>query len=623
MRRFLSLFLFFAILFSTTRVFAQTKNNDKFEFTVAGCIHFGVSNPKDWELTVYKINQNNPDFVVFLGGMVDPMSPDSVESLWADFSLITDNLGKPTYNVPGDCRIRPFSIPQDRLGLMKKLFLDKYKKLYQSFEYKNNLFILLDSDGLLDKIKGLIPGEQLDFLKRTIINASSYNNVFIFLHRSFWLEDDSDWFKTIHPLIKGKVKYVFGANKHFIDYREVDGVNYVASGFPPCGIERPEAIKPQFPHVLQVKVDKNKVSIDVIPTKIFFIPIERMDNIGREFNLPYMVLSRAISRYDFNSPERAAYLPTAKVVKSLNISPGMTILDIGAGSGLFSFLFADELAGTGMVFATEIDPSSIEYIKDKMAGRYNNILPVRVQREGLDLFYKQHSFDLIFLCRVYQGIDQPEHYFRELRPSLAKDTGRLYIITPKTVFGFDEIDFEGYKNVVYLLRKNGEGFPVFDRLSRQIQDFIRSWQGGDVPSDIRIKITRDFNMMLSDRFLFNDLSRYYIPVFFPTFEYWINAGMYPEDNRLCKWLIGNLRTSEVFDKNKENITDIDKRELSELNKILLCGIFRIGRLSKENLVGVNWEKPGIISTMKAAGYQFVREYDFLTRNYFFEFKRID
>ena len=60
-----------------------------------------------------------------------------------------------------------------------------------------------------------------------------------------------------------------------------------------------------------------------------------------------------------------------RVVETLNIRSGMNILDIGAGSGLFSFLFADALNGTGnagnirLNIYTELFTGSFLNSKDK------------------------------------------------------------------------------------------------------------------------------------------------------------------------------------------------------------------------------------------------------------------
>ena len=324
--------------------------------------------------------------------------------------------------------------------------------------------------------------------------------------------------------------------------------------------------------------------------------------------------------------ERVALLQPARVIKTLKIKPGMSILDIGAGMGFFTFPFAKSLKGTGKVFATDSNPGMIEHIKWKMEeGKYKNIFPVFVKREGLDTFYKQHSFDIIFLCGTYEYLRYPEDYFRQLRPSLAKQGGRLFIVYFKNNPDFHEIEFDDFKKVIEVLISKGENFPVFQKLGKQAQDFIKYWQDEDVPPEIQVKIIEDFNKILSDRLFFSELSDYY-----PTREeFKLNMELWrvvhPDDFRLAKGLIACLDENGIFEGEEqgEDLSDIDKRRLRRLNRILLSGIFQTQRLYELHSANppIYLEKNSIISTLKAAGYRFVREYDFLAHNYFLEFAR--
>lgn len=312
----------------------------------------------------------------------------------------------------------------------------------------------------------------------------------------------------------------------------------------------------------------------------------------------------AFRELELREPVRITILQPARVIQTLNIKPGMSILDIGAGTGLFTFRFAKALKGTGEVFATDTDSDMIKYIKEMAGeGKYKNVFPVLVNREGIDLFYKQHSFDIIFLSEVYQDMRRHEDYFRKLRPSLKK-TGRLYILHLKNVSNFSKFEFDDFKKVIEVLFSEGRGFPVFQRLRPEVQSFIKNWQGDDkeVPPEIRRKIVEDFNKMLSDRLLFHDLETYKYPSL-PTI-------LYPPDIQLAKWLTVHMNENGFF----------DRKQLSLLNRILLSGIFQIDKLN--GLKG--WplvEKSSIISILKAAGYQFVREHDFLRQYFFLEFKR--
>ena len=608
----------FFLLFSKPLFNAHAEDAEGFRFVVMGCMHFGLCAPGDYELAVEKIKQFNPDFVLFLGGMVEAVEGKSVESLWQEFEHITERLQVPVYNIPSDCRLLPLSMSREKLDLMEKCFLVRYKKRYYSFVHKNNLFICLDSRNELSEDK-----DQFDFLKKSIADTFGYDNVFIAINYCPGITGKSKWHQDIHSLIKGKVKYVFSSHEHFIDQEKVEDVTYITSGCPPCGPERLSRIKPFFFHFLIVNVDKKGVDVRIEPVRPFAIQnLRGLENdielVGPSSFRRYNLIAAGLS-----SAERKAILQPSRVVEALKIKPGMNILDIGAGPGLFTFPFAEALNGTGKVFATDIHPESVHYIKKKAEeGKYKNIFPTLVKAEGVDPLYKQYSFDIIFLSEVYDSILYPEDYFQELRPSLKK-TGRLYIIHSKNTFDFSEIEFDDFMKTIKVLFSNGEGFPVFQRLTKEVQHFIKNWQGNEVPSEVRMKIVQDFNKVLSDRFLLNDLSDYYASKMYPGRTLLLQTLLAPDDIKLAKWLIVGLDKRGVFDKNKKRITDIDKEGLHQLNRILLTGIFQINKLDLDLITTrrICQTKDSVISIMEAAGFRFAREYDFLPYHHFLEFEK--
>ena len=80
----------------------------------------------------------------------------------------------------------------------------------------------------------------------------------------------------------------------------------------------------------------------------------------------------------------------------------MNIVDIGAGTGQYSYLFAEGLKGLGMVFATDISQEMIGYMNNQvLARKLTNMRPVLVNPEGMDEFYLKYKFpDSIFKCNT-------------------------------------------------------------------------------------------------------------------------------------------------------------------------------------------------------------------------------
>ena len=71
------IFISFFLLFLKISSSVYAEENGQFRFIVMGCMHIGVCDFQDYELAVEKMKQYNPDFVLFLGSMVDTVGERS------------------------------------------------------------------------------------------------------------------------------------------------------------------------------------------------------------------------------------------------------------------------------------------------------------------------------------------------------------------------------------------------------------------------------------------------------------------------------------------------------------------------------------------------------------------
>jgi ubiquinone/menaquinone biosynthesis C-methylase UbiE len=620
-------------IFSIKTVYAEEK---RFCFAVMGCMHLGACSFDDYKTAVELIKSYEPDFLLFLGGMIDIAGEEPLEDIWQRFNDITNSLGVKTYDVPSNCSLVNSSFSEDRVNRMQHFFTNKYNKRYYSFEHKNNIFIGLDGNKLMDEIRQQdLASEQLQFIGRTVLESYDFDNVFVFLHDSVWFQKNGPmWFESVHPALRNKVKYVFGAGKHYIDLHKVDDIIYITSGTPPCYMERYSG-KSSFFHFLIVDVYKNGAVVRIVPVE----PIS-LENLGSSlvqqqpsfFTLESDKESHGVVKpYLLSSYVRESMLIPDLIIDTLKIKPDMDILDIGAGTGFFTFRFADALNGTGRVFATDIDQKMISYINDKAQKEgYENIFTKHVEPQTADALYENNSFDIIFLSEVYQYLRYPEDYFRQLRHSLVSEKGSLYIIHSKNAYGFVETEFEDFKDCLQVIAKEGENYPVFRKLSSSVQDFVRSWKGQEAPLEIRKTIVSDFNKILLDRFLFYDLMDYYTAKGVIAGEGEWSAPLMlitsPEDIKLAKWLFVALNKAGAFENNAQ-LTDNNMQYLRRLNRILLTktfeGFMRIPDIQGELGGPIYVDENSIIHTLEKAGYKLANTYDFLTHHHFLEFKRKD
>ncbi|MBI3548945.1 MAG: methyltransferase domain-containing protein [Elusimicrobia bacterium] len=118
----------------------------------------------------------------------------------------------------------------------------------------------------------------------------------------------------------------------------------------------------------------------------------------------------------------------AAVLDLLDVKPGMEILDIGAGTGQQAYSMAERLAGTGHVFATDVDARLLEYVRAQAKERkLTNVSAHLVSKDGLDPFYLKNRYDLVLLYDVLNYIPKRVDYLRKLRERL-NPNGRVVVV---------------------------------------------------------------------------------------------------------------------------------------------------------------------------------------------------
>jgi SAM-dependent methyltransferase len=118
----------------------------------------------------------------------------------------------------------------------------------------------------------------------------------------------------------------------------------------------------------------------------------------------------------FDSPGRDERLQINRVMDILGITPGKTVADIGAGSGWFTVRAAKRVGDTGTVYAVDINPDAIRYIKSRIRKEnLRNITPILGKPENPLL---PTMVDAVLLLKTYHEVAEPIRLLRNLRPSL-------------------------------------------------------------------------------------------------------------------------------------------------------------------------------------------------------------
>jgi ubiquinone/menaquinone biosynthesis C-methylase UbiE len=141
----------------------------------------------------------------------------------------------------------------------------------------------------------------------------------------------------------------------------------------------------------------------------------------RKTSTPY---SGDLSIFDY--PDREQKLHIDQVMDALGIKPGKNVADIGAGSGWFTVRAARRVTATGRVYAVEINPEAIRYIKERAEKeKLTNVQTVMGKGDSPEL--PPDSVDAVLMLKTYHEIAKPVDLLRNLRPAL-KTGARVGII---------------------------------------------------------------------------------------------------------------------------------------------------------------------------------------------------
>jgi ubiquinone/menaquinone biosynthesis C-methylase UbiE len=128
----------------------------------------------------------------------------------------------------------------------------------------------------------------------------------------------------------------------------------------------------------------------------------------------------------FERPGREVYDKRREVVQSLNLKAGMDIADIGAGTGFYSLLFAEQVGKTGNVFAVDVTDDFILNINRR--AKEHNLKNVHgVLSNQKDTLLAPGSIDVAFVCDTYHHFEYPKTMLASIYRAL-RSGGELIII---------------------------------------------------------------------------------------------------------------------------------------------------------------------------------------------------
>ncbi len=115
-----------------------------------------------------------------------------------------------------------------------------------------------------------------------------------------------------------------------------------------------------------------------------------------------------------------------EVVAALQLRSGMTVVDLGAGFGVFTRRFARAVGASGRAIGLDISASAIDALKRDAASAGLANYDARLVKSD-DPAIAPSSADVIFLSNTYHHIEDRVAYFTRIRASLTAG-GRLVVV---------------------------------------------------------------------------------------------------------------------------------------------------------------------------------------------------
>jgi len=136
----------------------------------------------------------------------------------------------------------------------------------------------------------------------------------------------------------------------------------------------------------------------------------------------------------FEQPARAVFRYRVAIAGLMELKPGMTAAEIGAGSGFLSRMIAQQVGPGGRVIATELDDKMVAYLNERAkAEGLTNFAALKGETASSGL--EPASVDAIAMVNTYSFFDRPKEMLQSAVKAL-KPGGLLLIVDiPQTGSG--------------------------------------------------------------------------------------------------------------------------------------------------------------------------------------------
>jgi ubiquinone/menaquinone biosynthesis C-methylase UbiE len=135
----------------------------------------------------------------------------------------------------------------------------------------------------------------------------------------------------------------------------------------------------------------------------------------------------------FEIESREVFAKRKEILAAMKLKPADVVADIGAGTGLFTRLFAAQCGTEGRVIAVDIAQKFLDHIEVTCRDQnLRNVETVLCKEDSTEL--PEGSVDVAFICDTYHHFEFPQKTMQSLRKAL-KPGGRVVVVDFRRIEG--------------------------------------------------------------------------------------------------------------------------------------------------------------------------------------------
>ncbi len=146
--------------------------------------------------------------------------------------------------------------------------------------------------------------------------------------------------------------------------------------------------------------------------------------INDSFLDPDMKVEDFIARFEIES--REVFACRQQILAAVGLQSGMSVADVGSGTGLYVAPFSSAVGAEGKVYAIDISPNFIKHLRSRVKEEHlENVEVVLCSDHSVNLPPK--SVDRVFVCDVYHHFEFPASSLASIHTAL-RAGGELILI---------------------------------------------------------------------------------------------------------------------------------------------------------------------------------------------------